>query len=346
MAKGFDDLSGIMKGKETQFREEGALVKMIETTEKMLKEDLESFADNDEKCLKRHNDRMTTLMADVDFDERDLESYIRVYMGTIEGYNKKKYFGRISGAFLNLLTERNKAAGKRTRIEIDGNGKRLDYIFFNVSYVDELILRNFTSECPLGSSKEVQGRIGTLALIGMSLRYFYFPEGKNRNIRNLIMVDNEGQFMYDYGSGAKIELFLAKDNKVEVIGILDKQLNPSNATDFGIDNPRFKKSEIGNLILVDNTQEKFILCGLYKREYDVINNIMMNKKGLEKRNVNDIDNYLRRLMKIKERRTDAKEHSEKILELTYAMNRYDTGQMLSQIGSIREECSKIKKVPR
>ncbi len=83
----------------------------------------------------------------VQFDENTLSNLI--YMKSTKK-NKKDDFsykpnalGLYTGCLLQLLTERNRAAGLPTSFYFNGEGERFDYLFNHAKNVDEIIVDNF-----------------------------------------------------------------------------------------------------------------------------------------------------------------------------------------------------------
>lgn len=77
------------------------------------------------------------------FAEDDLRSLILATSNMECNLVESQMRGMYTGMLLQLLTERNKAQGKRTRFYVNGQGNRFDYLFLYAQFVDEVIVDNF-----------------------------------------------------------------------------------------------------------------------------------------------------------------------------------------------------------
>ena len=79
---------------------------------------------------------------DLDYNEEDIAALVLSKCNSNYNNHQSMIFGLYTGNLLHILTERNRDIGKKTRIYINGNGSRFDYLFYKAREVDELVVEN------------------------------------------------------------------------------------------------------------------------------------------------------------------------------------------------------------
>ena len=82
------------------------------------------------------------VLHDISYTKGDLDDFIHS-KGNTSSNNYSQFLGFYTGCLLDLLTERNRAAGLSTTFYFDGKGISFDYLFTNARNVDKLIVDNF-----------------------------------------------------------------------------------------------------------------------------------------------------------------------------------------------------------
>ena len=80
---------------------------------------------------------------DFDFSDSVLQEFILRVDSENLSRRGERILGSYSGCLLEFLTEKNKLTGKRTRVYINGIGKKFNYLFWRAKHIDELIVDNF-----------------------------------------------------------------------------------------------------------------------------------------------------------------------------------------------------------
>lgn len=147
---GFGGLEGINEARNVQARDKATLELLLKLSDKIIAqrpEKLDEYIDRD-----FHNDLITyslQMHAYVSqelkyilFTEEDIASFILSNLNLDNPTDESMALGVYTGALAQLLTERNARKGKRTRIYINAQGQKFDYLFLGAHMVDEIILHN------------------------------------------------------------------------------------------------------------------------------------------------------------------------------------------------------------
>ncbi len=115
------------------------------------------------------------LLKEVQFDETDLCDFIYLNLDRKSDYLEQVIFGIYSGCLLTLLTERNREQNKRTKIYVNGEGKRFSYLFHSAKDVDELIVNSFRGESICDLVASYGGKANVIAIVNC----FDYSDGTN-----------------------------------------------------------------------------------------------------------------------------------------------------------------------
>ncbi|MBI4454122.1 hypothetical protein HY636_05760 [Candidatus Woesearchaeota archaeon] len=155
MADGlFGDLDGIDEARDVRGREKTTLEKLLE----LASQTVSFFSSNFSNKFKRTGDPPIrrdfmliysythSLLDSCWFDETDISSFVKCFDDI--DYNKleSKILGIFTSCLAYALTERNREKGKRTKIYLNGNGAKFDYLFCCLPDFDELVIENFNGD--------------------------------------------------------------------------------------------------------------------------------------------------------------------------------------------------------
>jgi len=73
--------------------------------------------------------------------------------------------GMYSGCLLQLLTERNKKAGRNTKFYVNGQGLKFNFLFTYAKHIDEVIVDNFKGDCLCEGIASQNGSANSVAVI-------------------------------------------------------------------------------------------------------------------------------------------------------------------------------------
>jgi len=154
----FEDLKGIEKEREERERK-NTVDRLQEICEAFLKKPEIIFPWEKDESYKEFNEKwgnypMTskyyTLLQlgldKIDFNEKDLRSFVYANANKDLNENDSRNIGVFSGLLLHLLTERNKAKGKRTVFCMDGQENQFDRLFQYAPNTDILVVQNFKGD--------------------------------------------------------------------------------------------------------------------------------------------------------------------------------------------------------
>ncbi len=111
------------------------------------------------------------LLQGIDFTKKDLENFIFAKAGVRHDENTQELLGRYTGQMLTLLTKRNEEKGLPTTFYFNGHGVSFPKLFFRASYVDKVIIDNFTGDhigCRMGNMEGKVNMVMFKDIIGYS----------------------------------------------------------------------------------------------------------------------------------------------------------------------------------
>ncbi|MBT5022793.1 hypothetical protein HOK51_07875 [Candidatus Woesearchaeota archaeon] len=112
----------------------------------------------------------SNLLKDFSFTESDLESFVKLKSDECSDHITKKVVGFYTSALLRVLSKRNHAKGKKTKLRIDGRNSTFDYLFYWGGQVDELVLENFSGRdiCKYVERKKTQVCPSIISLVNVN----------------------------------------------------------------------------------------------------------------------------------------------------------------------------------
>lgn len=298
MDKTFNSLKGISAGRDVKKEKVSCLEKLVRLTEDLMKTPWNTGTINK---IKNH-----TLVKGIDYDEHDIRDLVEYYTDNKHLYPKNYFLGLYMGLIMDKLTIRNRNNDKNTRVDIDGRGRKFNYLFEQANQVDELVIKNFCSDGIISKLGKNKGNVNTIAAIGIHANYI---ANECANIKNAIFIGNNSGEIFNHYDG-ELDLLIARDNKVDL-------LLQSNF-----------EYKIKNLVLVDNhigmvessfsssTKHNIVLCN---NEFN---------KSIKSKSFSVIDKYILKT------REDSK--LQEIISLVRAIDPNKTEQMLGQVYKIKE----------
>ncbi len=132
-------IDGMLPGGEVKGRKKKPVEYLVEGADIVLKKYRNDYDKGRSILYKRVED----LLKDVKFEVADLETFVDINIDYKADLYEKAILGSYSGCLLELLTRRNRAEGKETKVYINGNWGRFDDLFYDAEQVDELVVENF-----------------------------------------------------------------------------------------------------------------------------------------------------------------------------------------------------------
>ncbi len=129
-------------------------------------------------------------LKNVDYTEEDIKSFIFANINRKLTEDEAKVLGLYTGCLLSILTDKNKAQNKPTKLYIDGGGARFDYLFHSARHVDELIVDNFEGISPCNGVGE-DGYANLVAITNCKGDNIGIELGANGKLGLVILVNNE-----------------------------------------------------------------------------------------------------------------------------------------------------------
>ena len=231
----FEDLKGIEKEREERKRKHN-LERLIEAGKKTIIKYKGIDYTKETNC---HN-KIYDYLKDLQFDEADLKAYIQTQSLREYEDEEKIILGHITGCLLQILTEKNREKGKRTRFYINGEGNKFDYLFYHASEADDLIVDNFRGE-EICTSVGARGTVRSVTVLNCEEGFNGASKiGSNEGSAELLILHNNKGHNHGMlaGHNGKIRLLIATKNNgntltsnVGATGYADIMLLSSNEGD-------------------------------------------------------------------------------------------------------------------
>lgn len=249
-------LDGIQDARDVRDRDTTTLEILLKTSDKILKEptkDLPKLLSDDfhgellDYSSEVHQ-KVSEQLNSVQINETDLEMFILYNSNSDQPEDKRIALGIFTGALAQMITERNAREGKRTRIYINGQGNRFDYLFLGAHNVDEIFVQNLRGKNICGDIQSAFRLVG-IGLYGQGLfiECGDFRKEKTNQIREMVAIGINGQcncFMLN-----KVEHLIAvgmarndtdKDNNISIMprdGYVERavgiNVGPTDLLDYG-----------------------------------------------------------------------------------------------------------------
>ena len=157
-------------------------------------------------------DIVATSLDNVDFDEKDLEQFVRINMDSDSERNLETHKGRFTAVLLDLLIERNREKGKETKIHINGEGGRFNYLFYQAKKVDQLIVENVSGD-HICQHLGADGNANLVVLINNNSENLACSAGSLGAVNTLLAIDNSaGELGGDIAREGKLNLAVCVGN--------------------------------------------------------------------------------------------------------------------------------------
>jgi hypothetical protein len=161
---------------------------------------------------------------EITFAEQDLMDFI----DATSGKKNTQVIGLFTGALLHRLTEVNRQAYKKTRIYIDGKGKKYDYLFSHCKEADEVIVENLERNFICQGIAQ-KGHASLIYLSNMSGFAIGANIGNCGKVDTLILANNNGTYVgSDLFANGSANFILVMNNRG--MGIADYPMT-SNSID-------------------------------------------------------------------------------------------------------------------
>ena len=212
----FKDLKGIEKGREERKRDETILERIIALQEVLSKLDFKEYENTKNPELLIHKKICAMIRKELPvYNEKDLQSFIHAranYDGEMPGI--------YAGCLLDVLAERNKEQGKKTRFQIDGQGNRYDWLFGLSKNISELIVENFKGDYICGGIG-LYGSVNLAILNNIQGESCLINAGSFGKIKILLAnkITGKNPITHLAQAPAKIDVLLV--NSVEGIGLFN-----------------------------------------------------------------------------------------------------------------------------
>ena len=216
----FDDLKGI-QAERTPEERDASLVRLIEYSGELFDNYFDKFIDISAGTFRTDKESQALLekikedlRVKPEFTESDLKSYIFAKVGEeYEDDDGQHFIGIYTGLLLEILTERNRAKGKRTRFHINGQGNEFDDLFYGATNIDDLIVENFKG-FNICTSVGTNGTAGTVIVKDIEGGYTLHKAGgfKGR-INNIIAIGLEGDHILEdtAKNEGRVDLIITKN---------------------------------------------------------------------------------------------------------------------------------------
>ena len=217
----FDELKGIDEARDVQARPQTTLEKLLEIERRIVPEfaslllnapydDGFQDAKRDDYlelvCSQLYTRLKETELADVELTESDISAFVSAISNNEYQYHASMALGYFTGNLVTILTQRNKVKGTSTKIYVNGNGNRFDYLFYGVKEADELVIDNFEGDYICSLAGTLGGRITSLVI--QNCRGEHLASGAGSwlgRLDNLCMIDNKGKgAAYSVGSNSGV----------------------------------------------------------------------------------------------------------------------------------------------
>ena len=143
----FPKLLGIQKQREVVERPQTSLEKLLEIEVEITKKYAAEVQGKDVWNLKTEYEMLAKELqertAQLPYTARDLEDLVHAKINTDYNDGKQMALGLFSGALLDILTQKNRAAGKETIVKVNGNDGKFSYLFAHARNADSIDVENF-----------------------------------------------------------------------------------------------------------------------------------------------------------------------------------------------------------
>jgi hypothetical protein len=150
----------------------------------------------------------------IDFSEQDLKDLIFTKANKDFEIREAQAIGIYTGILLQILTERNKEEGKKTRFYINGKGNKFDYLFHSANIIGDLIVENFRGKfiCAFLEKDDAGDSINVVAGIGLEGDWALSACG-SKNSEDIVIGKNiKGDSALEgTGVGSRTGMALAQD---------------------------------------------------------------------------------------------------------------------------------------
>lgn len=208
LLSGFGGLAGIDEAKDIYTRKKTSLEIILKVGEEIVNKYYQTMPNiNDKEGLGLmgtfYSDvygDVSEKLKDVAYDVHEIEAFVLTKANPDESYtfeteNKPKMLGLYTGCLAQLLTERNKAQGKRTCIYVNGSGSRFDYLFLFAREVDTIVVENFNGNniCSyIGSLNGHAERVIARNITGnRTLKHIAYNNGAVNQVLGINLAGNE-----------------------------------------------------------------------------------------------------------------------------------------------------------
>lgn len=198
----FDALEGIEPARNVRVRQKTSLEKLLILADAFLQEPIdevtayigvEYFGEILIEYSSKKYEQLSKQLADVPIDEATLEEFVFSMLNSDHSEDKGLALGVFTGILAQIVTERNQAQGKRTRIYINGNGNKFDYLFYGANNVDEIFLQNLRGN-DICSYIQNASRLVGVGLFGNSIfdECGDFRKEKTKRVKEVVVIGVNG----------------------------------------------------------------------------------------------------------------------------------------------------------
>lgn len=210
-----DGLNGIDKPRDVQAREKTALEALCDAAERVLHSDIgrigvpKSYSEVLSKYYSEVYKDVSAQLYEIQFSDKDIEEFILTKQNTDYSIGESIALGVFTGALAQTLTARSRKHRERSRIYINGQGRRFDYLFFGARNVDEIIVKDLVGNVTCGYIEHASRLVG----IGLKgIEHFsnktkpksYNSKHKQHKIKEIIIIGNDDNYGIDIENVARV----------------------------------------------------------------------------------------------------------------------------------------------